>query len=186
MGFKIGYIRVSPVDRNSARQLGSVKVNQTFIEKAGGKDTNRPELKRLLASVRPGDTVVVHSMDRLARSTVDLLTIVKGLTEKKVSIQFITEGLTFTGDDSAMNRSLLAMLSGVAQFERSIVKERQREGIAMARSNGAYSNHGRKQVITDATINEIRRRVDAGEPKARIARDMKVSRDTLYRYVNAE
>lgn len=186
MGFKIGYIRVSPVDRNSDRQLGSVKVNQTFIENASGKDSGRPELKRMLASVRPGDTVVVHSMDRLARSTTDLLAIVTALADKNVSIQFITEGLTFSGGDSAVNRSMLALLSGLARFERVIVKERQREGIAMARSKGAYRNHGRKQVIPDETISEIRRRVAAGEQKARIARDMKVSRDTLYRYVNAE
>lgn len=182
MGFVIGYIRVSSVDQYTDRQLDNVKVNQTYIEKASGRDTNRPELRRMLESVRPNDTVVVHSMDRLARNTVDLLNIVQDLADKKVSIQFIKEGLTFTGDDSPMNTLLLATLGGVAQFERSTIKERQREGIAIAKAKGVYSKHGRKKAITDTAINEIKQRIAAGEPKAKIAKDMGISRDTLYRY----
>ncbi|WP_250844716.1 recombinase family protein, partial [Escherichia coli] len=101
-GQRIGYVRVSSFDQNPERQLEQIQVDKVFTDKASGKDTRRPELERLLAFVREGDTVVVHSMDRLARNLDDLRRLVQGLTQRGVRIEFLKEHLTFTGEDSPM------------------------------------------------------------------------------------
>ena len=99
-GQRIGYIRVSSFDQNPGRQLEHVHVARVFTDKASGKDTQRPQLESLLAFVRQGDTVVVHSMDRLARNLDDLRRVVQGLTERGIQIEFLKEHLVFTGEDS--------------------------------------------------------------------------------------
>jgi DNA invertase Pin-like site-specific DNA recombinase len=137
----------------------------------------------MLLHARKGDTVVVHSMDRLARNLDDLRRIVKDLNAKGVVVQFKKEGLTFTGDDSAMSKLLLSMLGAVAEFERSLISERQKEGVQIAKAKGAYK--GRKQEMSAERIAEIQRRVKEGEPKAQIAKSMGISRDTLYRYLES-
>src|SRR3954471_15058819 len=101
-GQRIGYIRVSSYDQNPDRQLEQVPVDRAFTDKASGKDALRPELDRLLAFVRDGDTVIVHSMDRLARNLDDLRRVVQGLTGRGVRIEFVKECLTFSGEDSPM------------------------------------------------------------------------------------
>ena len=98
-GQRIGYIRISTFDQNPARQLEQTKVDRVFTDKASGKDAKRPELEALLAFVREGDTVVVHSMDRLARNLDDLRRIVQDLTKAGIRVEFVKEGLIFTGDD---------------------------------------------------------------------------------------
>ena len=108
-----------------------------FTDKASGKDVVRPQLDLLLAFVRDGDTVVVHSMDRLARSLDDLRRLVRALTGNGVRVQFVTENLTFTGEDTAMATLLLSVMGAFAEFERALIRERQREGIAQARLRGA-------------------------------------------------
>src|SRR5438270_6093635 len=100
LGQRIGYIRVSTLDQNTERQLEGVELDKTFTDKASGKDTKRPQLEILMSFVRSGDTVVVHSMDRLARNLDDLRRIVQTLTGKGVKIEFLKEHLTFTGEDS--------------------------------------------------------------------------------------
>ena len=180
-GHTIGYIRVSSVMQNTVRQLEGITTDMTFEDKVSGKDTNRPQLTAMMLHARKGDTVVVHSMDRLARNLDDLRRIVKELTAKGVVVQFVKEGLTFTGEDSPMSNLLLSMLGAVAEFERSMISERQKEGVQIAKANGAYK--GRKQEMTADRINEIKNRVAVGEPKAQIAKDMGISRDTLYRYL---
>lgn len=182
-GQHIGYIRVSSVMQNTDRQLEGVRTDITFADKVSGKDTNRPQLTAMMLHARKGDTVVVHSMDRLARNLDDLRSIVKELNAKGAVVQFVKEGLIFTGDDSAMSKLLLSMLGAVAEFERSLISERQREGVQIAKANGAYK--GRKQEMTAERIAEIRERVANKEPKAKIAKDMGISRDTLYRYLEA-
>ncbi|MBJ6800563.1 recombinase family protein [Geomonas propionica] len=182
-GQHIGYIRVSSVMQNTDRQLEGVKTDITFEDKVSGKDTNRPQLAAMMLHARKGDTVVVHSMDRLARNLDDLRGIVKELTAKGVVVQFQKEGLTFTGDDSPMANLLLSMLGAVAEFERSLIRERQKEGVQIAKANGAYK--GRKQEMTAERIAEIKLRVANGESKAKVAKDMSISRDTLYRYLAA-
>lgn len=176
----IGYIRVSSVGQNTERQLDGIALSEVFEDKVSGKDKNRPELQAMLKHARKGDTVVVHSMDRLARNMDDLRQLVKELTDKGVKVQFIKESLIFTGDDSAMSKLLLSMLGAVAEFERAIIGERQREGVQLAKARGAYK--GRKQEMTAERIAEIQKRIADGEPKAQVAKAMGISRDTLYRY----
>ena len=180
-GKRIGYVRVSSFDQNPDRQFEGAHVARVFTDKASGKDTQRPELVSLLSFVREGDTVVVHSMDRLARNLDDLRRIVQGLTKRSVRIEFVKESLAFTGEDSPMANLMLSVMGAFAEFERSLIRERQREGIALARQRGAY--RGRKKSLNDEQIAELKRRVSAGEPKALIARDFGISRETLYQYL---
>jgi DNA invertase Pin-like site-specific DNA recombinase len=180
-GQNVGYLRVSSVDQNEVRQLEGLDLDKTFTDKASGKDAKRPQLEHLLSFVREGDTVFCHSMDRLARNLDDLRRIVLGLTERGVHVVFVKESLTFTGEDSPMSNLLLSVMGAFAQFERELIRERQREGIAIAKREGKYG--GRKPSLTPERAAELRRRVDAGDSKAALAREFGISRDTLYRYV---
>ncbi len=180
-GHRIGYIRVSSFDQNPERQLEQVKVSKVFTDKASGKDTERPALEQLLAFVREGDTVVVHSMDRLARNLDDLRRLVQQLTQRGVRIEFIKECLTFTGEDSPMANLLLSVMGAFAEFERALIRERQREGIALAKQRGAY--RGRKKTLSTEQVAELQSRANAGEQKAKLAREYGISRETLYQYL---
>jgi DNA invertase Pin-like site-specific DNA recombinase len=172
---------VSTLDQNTARQLDGVVVDKTFTDKASGKDVQRPQLAAMLGFVREGDVVLVHSMDRLARNLDDLRRIVRELTTKGVQVQFVTEQLTFTGEDTAMSTLLLSVMGAFAEFERSLIGERQREGIALAKQRGAY--RGRKRAFTDDQVNQLRQRAGAGETKTALARTFGVSRETVYQYL---
>lgn len=175
---RVGYVRVSSVDQNTERQLEGVKLDKVFTDQASGKDTKRPQLQAALEYLREGDLLLVHSMDRLARSVDDLRKIVLDLTKKGVHVQFIKENLTFTGEDSPMSNLLLSLLGAVAEFERSMIRERQREGIELAKKAGVYK--GRKPSLTPVEVAEIRKRVEGGEKKARLAAEYRISRQTLY------
>lgn len=131
-GQRIGYTRVSSADQNNARQLDGIALDRIFADKASGKDVKRPQLDAALAFIREGDTLVCHSMDRLARNLDDLRRIVLQLTKRGVSVEFVKVHLTFTGADSPMANLLLSVVGAFAQFERELIKERQREGIALA------------------------------------------------------
>ncbi len=180
-GQHIGYIRVSTLDQNPQRQLENVKVDRVFTEKASGKDVKRPQLDALMAFARHGDTVVVHSMDRLARNLDDLRRIVHNLTGRGVRIEFIKENLTFTGEDSPMANLMLSVMGAFAEFERALIRERQREGIALAKQRGAY--RGRKRTLSPERAAELCRRAGAGEQKSRLAREFGITRETLYQYL---
>lgn len=180
-GQRIGYVRVSSLDQNPERQLEQIQVDKMFSDRASGKDTDRPELDALMSFVRDRDTVVVHSMDRLARNLDDLRRLVQQLTKRGVSIQFVKENMTFTGDDSPMANLMLSVTGAFAEFERALIRERQREGIALAKKRGVYL--GRKRSLNEVQISESRRRVTAGEQKATLARDYGISRETLYQYI---
>ena len=180
MGQRIGYQRVSTVDQNTDRQLDGVQVDKVFTDKASGKDAHRPELARVIEYLRDGDTLVVHSMDRLARNLEDLRRIVRELTGHGVRVEFVKESLTFTGEDSPMNTLLLSMLGAVAEFERSMILERQREGIAIAKAAGKYK--GRKAALTDQKAQELQARLAGGESVTSLARDFGISRQTVYNY----
>ena len=134
--------------------------------------------------VREGDTVFCHSMDRLARNLDDLRRIVLGLTERGVHIVFVKENLTFTGEDSPMSNLLLSVMGAFAQFERELIRERQHEGIAIAKREGKYT--GRKPSLSPTRAAELRRRVADGDSKTALAREFGISRDTLYRYVSVK
>ena len=141
---RIGYIRVSSVDQSTDRQLDGVKLDKTFVDKASGKDVNRPQLKAAIEWVREGDTLIVHSMDRLARNVEDMLRLVREMNERGVSVQFIKENMSFTaGSDDPRSVLMFTMLSAFAQFERSLLRERQRErrgvqGLARRQSGRVY------------------------------------------------
>ena len=135
----------------------------------------------LIQFVRAGDTVVVDSMDRLARNLDDLWQKVQKLTSQGIRVQFIKENLIFTGEDSPMAALMLSVMGAFAEFERALIGERQREEIALAKQRGAY--RGRKRSLSGKEIAEVRRRVDAGEKKARVAREYCISRETLYQYL---
>ena len=180
-GHRIGYVRVSSFDQHPERQLEQVPVDRLFTDTASGKDTQRPELDRALAFVREGDTVVVHSMDRLARNLDDLRRIVQQLTSHGVRIEFVKEQLTFTGEDSPLAILLLSVMGAFAEFERALIRERQREGIALAKQRGAY--RGRKKALSPEQATQLRHRVKAGARKAPLARELGISRETLYQYL---
>ena len=178
-GKRIGYIRVSTLAQNTERQLDGVQLDKTFTDKASGKDTKRPQLQAAIEYLRDGDVLVVHSMDRLARSLPDLRGIVTQLTGRGVAIEFFKEHLTFTGEDNAMATLLLNVMGAFAEFERALLLERQREGIAIAKREGVYK--GRKPKLTPERIAELRKRVAAGKVNmAAIARELGISRTTLY------
>lgn len=181
-GQRVGYVRVSTLDQNTVRQLDGIPVDKTYTERASGKDQkNRPELENLIGFVRDGDTVLVHSMDRLARNLDDLKKIVSRLTRKGVRVEFVKEALTFTGDDSAAATFLLHVMGAFAEFERSLIHERQREGIALAKQRKVYK--GRVPALSPAKAAELRRRAAEGESKTLLARDLGISRTTVYTYL---
>ncbi|WP_063036296.1 recombinase family protein [Nocardia grenadensis] len=178
---QVGYIRVSTLDQNTVRQLDGIEVEKTFTDKASGKDTSRPKLDELLAFVREGDEVIVHSMDRFARNLDDLRQLVRTLTGKGVKVIFVKEALTFTDEDSPMANLLLSVMGAFAEFERALILERQREGIAAAKARGAYT--GRAPALTADQIGQLRARVEAGESKSVLAAEFGITRQTVYNYL---
>jgi DNA invertase Pin-like site-specific DNA recombinase len=176
----VGYRRVSSIDQSLDRQdLGDVE--KVFEEKLSGSSaSDRPALQDMIGWVREGDAVVVHSIDRLARNLQDLLSIVSQLNGKGVSIRFIKDNLTFPpqGTDGA-SKLYLSILGAVAEFERSIIKQRQREGIDKAKSKGVYK--GRKPTIDKDRIIALR---DQGLSTYKIAEEMGISRMTVHRALN--
>lgn len=182
-GQRVGYIRVSSVDQNPDRQLDEVMVDRVFVDKASGKDAYRPQLDQLLAFIREGDTLVVHSMDRLARNLDDLRKLVQTLTRRGVRIEFVKEHLTFTGEESPMAQLMLSVMGAFAEFERALIRERQREGIALAKQRGVY--RGRKKSLTANQVVELQRRARAGEAKTRLAQAFGISRETVYQYLRS-
>jgi DNA invertase Pin-like site-specific DNA recombinase len=178
---RVGYVRVNSIDQNTVRQLDGVDVERTFTDKASGKDSARPTLEDLLAFVRDGDTVIVDSMDRLARNLDDLRRLVRTLTGKGVRVEFVTENLTFTGEDSPMATLLLSVMGAFAELERALILERQREGIAAAKQRGVYT--GRKPALTPAEAQQLHERAAAGERKSVLAKDFGISRETVYSYL---
>jgi len=183
---RIGYIRVSTAEQNAERQLDGEQLTVTFTDKASGKNADRPQLQAMLAGNWPeGSTVVVHSMDRLARSLTDLLHIVEQLTQRGINVQFVKEGKMFRGGEASdpMDKLMLSLLGAFAEYERTLIRERQREGIAKAKERGVY--RGRPKRVQDAErIAQIVAEATAlGANKTRIAAKHGISRDTLYKYV---
>lgn len=173
----IGYVRVSTVDQNPDRQIEAIgDVDKLFVDRASGKDTHRPQLDALRAYVRDSsdDVVRVKSVDRLARSTQDLLALLQEFESKGVSVDFVDSPALSTSTPSG--KFTLTVLAAVAEFERELIKERQREGIALARAKGKYQ---RGPKLTPEQIAEARRLVDEGVPKTRVAARLGVSRWTL-------
>ncbi|MGC5024424.1 recombinase family protein [Tsukamurella sp. DT100] len=180
MGERVGYRRVSTADQNTERQLDGVAVDRVFEDKASGRSTDRPALAEALRFLRDGDTLIVHSMDRLARNVDDLRRIVRELTGRGVRVEFLKESLTFTGEESPMSNLLLSLLGAVAEFERSLILERQREGIALAKARGVYK--GRKAKLTTEQAEALRERLAGGESATKLAGEYGISRQSVYNY----
>ena len=147
----IGYVRVSTADQKTCRQLEGLQLDRVFEEKASARTADRPVLNEMLRFIRDGDEVLVHDISRLARNIEDLHRLVREITSKGCVLRFMKEGLTFTGNKSdPVSELLLGMLGAVYAFERSILLERQREGIALAKAKGVYK--GRPKTIDPAKI----------------------------------
>lgn len=180
-GQHIGYVRVSSVDQNTDRQLDDVTLHRVFEDKASGKDTDRPALKECLDYIREGDTLHIHSMDRLARNLEDLRRIVRQLNEKGVVVHFHHPELIFSGEINPFAQLMMDMLGAVAEFERALISERQREGIAKAKQKGVYT--GRKPSLTPEQAVDLLLRAQAGEKKTALAEAFGISRESVYTYL---
>lgn len=173
----VGYVRVSTVEQNEARQLETMKkynVEKIFSEKVSAKDTNRVELNNMLDFIREGDTVVIHDFSRLARSTKDLLMIVELLENKKVDIISSKENLD---SGTPTGKLMLTMIGAINEFERANLLERQREGIAIAKAEGKYK--GRKEIKIDNFDKHYSRYITREINKSQLAKELNISRPTL-------
>ena len=187
-GQLVGYIRVSTLEQNTVRQeeqLEGLKLDATYTDHGSGKDTARPQLQALMKHLRKGDTLVVSSMDRLARNLDDLRRLVDELTSRGVAVSFIKESMTFTSEENPMARLMLSVMGAVAEFERSLIRERQLEGIAIAKTSGKYK--GRKPTLTPTKVAELiaKDKENGHKNRASLARELGISRETLYQYLRA-
>ena len=180
-GQSIGYIRVSSDGQNTARQLEGINLDKEFIDTMTGSTKNRPQLEECLNYLRKGDTLHVHSIDRLARNLRDLQEIIEGLVVKNVNVKFHSENLTFTGDDSPMATLTLQMMGAFAEFERTITRTRQREGIHAAHNEGKHLGRPKleKSLIDVATGLKTE-----GFSVVEIAKRMNLSRPSVYKLLS--
>ena len=182
-GQKIGYVRVSSVEQNTGRQLEGIEVDRLFIDKASGKNTDRPKFQEMLNYVREGDMVIVHSMDRFARSLKDLVEEVDKLVKRGIAIQFMKEKITFTAQATPMDNLMLQLMGAFAQFEREIILERQKEGIKLAAAQGKYKGRVHKLKPDQATA--LRQAWAEGQYTSKVAlgKAFGISRQAVYRYL---
>lgn len=176
-GYTFGYARVSTKEQNTARQLEAIgEVDEMFIDKASGKNREgRLELSRMMDRVRKGDTIKIKSVDRLARSSRDLLNIMEELNDKGVNVEFTDNPDMNMGN--TVGKLVLTILAAVAEMDRMTIRERQAEGIELAKARGAFA---KEHALSDDQVADAREKVTAGVAKAQIARDLGVSRQTLY------
>ncbi len=178
------YKRVSTIEQNLDRQLHGYEFDREFVEKISGKDVNRPELQSLLSVLRSGDEVHVHELSRLASNTKDLLNVVEHVLEAGASIKFHKENLHFVAgkDRPPVQDLMLSLLSAIAQFERDLLLERQREGIALAKLRGAY--RGRQSRFDSLDVQKIKSEFKKSANKSSLAKKWGISRAYLYKLAN--
>ena len=180
----VAYIRVSTTEQNTDRQLADtgIEFDKIFDDKASGKNTERQGLKDMLDYVRAGDTVHVHSIDRLGRSLIDLKTLVTQLNNNGVFVKFHKEKLDFeVGKTDDLQTLMFSMLGAFAEFERSMIKERQREGIEKAKAKGVYNKNKRKKV----DYAELNAAIESGMSYRQVAEKFNVGVGTVDRAVKA-
>lgn len=175
----VGYIRVSSAGQNTDRQLDGILLDKVFEEKISGHKIDRPQLQACLEYLRDGDTLHIHSMDRLARSLMDLQGLVEDLTAQGIRIKFHKECLEFTGEANPMSKLLMQVMGAVAEFERSLIRERQAEGIKKAKKKGV--RFGRQPKLSDEQKEKLLSLVEAGREKTSVAEQFGISRPTLYK-----
>lgn len=173
---QVGYVRVSSVDQQTDRQLDGMALDKTFTDKVSGATTDRPQLQAMLEYIREGDTLHVHSIDRLARSLSDLLKLVEWLNTKGITVHFQKEQLKFTGENDPMQKLMLSMMGSFAEFERSMIRDRQREGIAKAKEKGVYK--GRVKSVDDDAIRQL---VASGTSFRKAAEQLGISLSSVQR-----
>lgn len=181
MGQNIGYRRVSTITQTTVRQLVDVELDRVFEDKLSGGTRERPQLDAMLGHIREGDTVHVHSIDRLARNLADLQGLIETITGKGAAVRFHKEGLVFDGGGSPMARLQLQMMGAFAEFERALINDRAAEGRALAIARGVKFGPARQLTATEQR--EIVRQYQAGESVARLALDHDVSRRTIHRTI---
>ena len=185
-GQKVGYVRVSSVEQNTGRQLEGIEVDRIFVDRASGKNTDRQKFQEMLNYVREGDRVIVHSMDRFARSLKDLVTEVDKLVKRGIAIQFVKENITFTAQSTPMDNLMLQLMGAFAQFEREIILERQKEGIKIAAAQGKYK--GRVHKLNSDQAKVLRQAWEEGKysSKVELAKAFGISRQAVYRYLQRQ
>ena len=179
---EFGYKRVSTIEQSTDRQLTDIKMDRVFEDKLSGKDRNRPQLELLLSILREGDVIHIHSMDRLARNTRDLLNLVEEITSKGCKVIFHTEHLTFEPNkNDPYQQLMMTMLGAVAQLERSLILKRQKEGIAIAKQKGKYK--GGKTKLSPEQIAELKE-LSKTISITSLAKKFGITRPTCYSYLN--
>jgi DNA invertase Pin-like site-specific DNA recombinase len=192
---KIGYVRVSTVDQNEARQIEAMKadgVEKIYMDKKSGKDFNRPEYQKMIASLQKGDILVIHSIDRLGRNYEEIIAEWRRIT-KEIEADIIVQDMPLlnTTQNKDLTGTLIAdivlqLLSYVAQRERENIRQRQKEGIAIAKSQGKYKGRSKKEIDKEL-FKEIKRSWQRGEiTKVQFAEIMGVSRNTLYKLLEGD
>ena len=190
-GKKIAYIRVSSEGQNTSRQDQQIEelcVDKVFTEKVSGKNIqDRPQFQLMLEYAREDDIIYCADLSRWGRSLMDIKTSITFLTSKGVTVSFLKENLTFSGNDDPMSNLLLGILSSLSEWERAVIKSRQMEGVKIAKEKGIYKERcGRKPKLTEEQIQEVRKRVQAGEKRSDVALAFGVSRQTVYNLVAFE
>lgn len=183
MSEQVGYVRVSSTDQCLDRQLDGIELNNRFEDKCSGGTTNRPGLEACLKHLRKGDTLHVHSIDRLARNLLDLQTLVTDLTNDGVAVVFHKEALTFSGDANPMQTLQLQMMGAFAQFERSLIRERQAEGFAKAKALG--KKLGAPNKLSEDQRSDVKANRQKGTSVSQLAREYGVARKTIYAALNS-
>jgi DNA invertase Pin-like site-specific DNA recombinase len=187
-GKRIAYIRVSSEGQNTSRQdlqIEELNVDKIFTEKVSGKNIqDRPQFQMMLDYAREDDHIYCADLSRWGRSLMDIKSTISDLTKRGVSVTFLKENLTFSGNDDPMSNLLLGILSSLSEWERAVIKSRQMEGVKIAKDKGIYKERcGRKPKLTEEQMIEVKQRLAAGDTKAEISRAFGVSRQTVYNLV---
>ena len=177
------YLRVSTLDQNTSRQLVDVPCDREYIDKASGKDVNRPELKKLLENVRQGDVINVHSLDRMCRNVKDLLVLMEDLQKKGVAVKFHKENLSFTPNiEDPLNKAIMTIIGAISELERNLILERVREGVAIAKKAGKYK--GRQNTLSEIQADELRGMIGKYN-RTQIAKHFGITVRATYHYAPA-
>lgn len=185
IGQKLGYKRVSTLEQDTDRQLDGMELHKIYTDKISGTIKDRPQLAACIDYAREGDTIYIHSIDRLARNLMHLQELVSILIAKGVTVVFVKESLTFGVEANPMNQLLLQVVGAIAEFERTLIAERRREGTELAKRNGTKSGKPIGKPPLDYT-----RRGEAielskqGMNISEISRSMNLSRNSVYKLLS--
>lgn len=184
-GKSIAYKRVSTVEQSTDRQLDGLKFDKVFEDKISGGTKARPALDDMLDFVREGDTITVHSIDRLARNLRHLLELIEEINQQGVELRFVKENLTFSGEPNPMQQLMLQVMGACAEFERAMILDRQREGIKVARAQGV--KFGPKFKLSEGVREEIRTKFESGNhSQGSLAREYQVARYTIQNIIKGK